>query len=133
MSESAIVLFDGVCNLCNWTVQFILRRDRRERFLFAPLQSEKGKELLQRHRLPPDQLDSIVLVESGRAFTSSSAALRIARGLPGLWPLLYAFIAVPRFIRDPVYGWIARNRYRWFGRRESCRIPRPEERSRFLG
>ncbi|MEE8583248.1 MAG: DCC1-like thiol-disulfide oxidoreductase family protein, partial [Acidobacteriota bacterium] len=116
MSEASIVLFDGVCNMCNWTVQFILRRDRRERFLFAPLQSEKGRELLQRHRLPPDQLDSIVLVEAGRAFTSSSAALRIARGLPGLWPLLYGFIAVPRFIRDAVYDWIARNRYRWFGR-----------------
>ncbi len=132
MSESAIVLFDGVCNLCNSTVQFVLRRDRRQRFLFAPLQSEKGRDLLQRHGLSPDFLDSFVLVEQGRVFTSSSAALRIARGLPGLWPLLYAFIAVPRFLRDAVYRWIARNRYRWFGRRDSCRIPTPEERSRFL-
>lgn len=128
---SAVVLFDGVCNLCNASVAFILRRDRRAYFRFASLQSEAAKGLLQGHSLETG-LDSIVLVEDGQCFTKSTAALRIARRLGGLWPLLYAFIVLPRWIRNPIYDWVARNRYRWFGRRESCMLPSPEWKNRFL-
>ena len=132
MSRPSIVLFDGVCNLCNGTVRFILRRDPRKRFVFAPLQSEKGRELLQQHGMPADYLQGFVLIEDGQAFIASTAALRITRRLSGLWPIFYALIIIPRFFRDAVYRWIARNRYDWFGRKETCPIPTPEERARFL-
>ncbi len=126
------VLFDGECNLCNGTVQFIIRRDRRNRFRFAALQSEAGKTMLQSHRLPPEALDTVVLISGGRAYTRSDAALGIARRLDGLWPLCYAAVVIPRFLRDRAYDFIARNRYRWFGKREECMVPTPELRSRFL-
>lgn len=128
-----VVLFDGVCNLCNASVDFILERDSKSIFRFASLQSEAGQELLRRFRLPTEEHRSLVLVEGDRFFTRSSAALLIARRLDGFWPLLYAFIVVPRFLRDAVYDLFARNRYRWFGRRDTCRVPAPEERGRFLG
>lgn len=128
-----MVLFDGVCNLCNASVDFILERDSKSIFRFASLQSEAGQELLRRFRLPTEEHRSLVLVEGDRFFTRSSAALLIARRLDGFWPLLYAFIVVPRFLRDAVYDLFARNRYRWFGRRDTCRVPTPEERGRFLG
>ncbi|MCC7344911.1 MAG: thiol-disulfide oxidoreductase DCC family protein [Deltaproteobacteria bacterium] len=128
---SAAVLFDGVCNLCNASVAFILRRDRKAYFRFASLQSEAAKGLLQGHSLEAG-LDSIVLLEDGKCFTKSTAALRIARHLGGLWPLLYAFLILPRWIRDPIYDWVARNRYRWFGHRESCMLPSAQWKDRFL-
>lgn len=126
----SVVLFDGVCNLCNAAVRFIIRRDPGGRLRFAALQSEAAAVLLaaQAEPLP----DSIVLVEGGRVFTRSAAALRIARRLRFPWPLLYALIVVPRPLRDAVYGWIARNRYRWFGRSDQCMVPTPELRARFL-
>jgi predicted DCC family thiol-disulfide oxidoreductase YuxK len=126
------VLFDGECNLCNGTVQFIIKRDRRSRFRFAALQSEAGKAMLQEHRLPPEALDTIVLIADGRAYTRSNAALGIARRLDGLWPLCYAAVVIPRFLRNRVYDLIARNRYRWFGKREECMVPTPELRRRFM-
>lgn len=129
----AVVLFDGVCNLCNASVQFILRRDPEGRFRFASLQSEAGRELMRARGMDPDLLSSVVLVEGGRAFTRSDAALRIARGLGGGWPLLGALRVVPRPVRDRVYEWVAANRYRWFGKRDSCMLPAPEHRGRFLG
>jgi len=128
---SAVVLFDGVCNLCNASVAFILRRDPKAYFRFASLQSEAAARLLEGSPLEA-KLDSIVLLEDGAVFTQSTAALRIARRLRGAWPLLYAFIILPRFLRDPIYDWIARNRYRWFGRRESCMIPDPALKDRFF-
>lgn len=132
--SSAIVLFDGVCNLCNGAVTFIIDHDPDAYFMFAPLQSEVGGARLEPERSgpkPTDALESIVLLENGQRFTRSTAALRIARKLRGVWPL-YAFIVVPKPIRDRVYRWIARNRYRWFGKTDACRLPTPELARRFL-
>lgn len=127
-----IVLFDGVCNLCSGSVQFILKRDPKGTFRFASLQSDAGRRLMLEHGLDPDALSSVVVIEDGRAYQESSAALRIARHLPGAWKLLRVFTVVPRSLRDAVYRWIARNRYRWFGKTEACWLPTPELRARFL-
>jgi predicted DCC family thiol-disulfide oxidoreductase YuxK len=135
MPEPATILFDGVCNLCNASVQLVIRRDPRARFRFAPLGSDAANEVLRGAGAgnPPVPLpDSILLVQGGRVFTRSGAVLRIARGLRFPWPLLYAFIVVPRPLRDWAYSVVARNRYRWFGKRDSCMMPTPELRSRFL-
>lgn len=132
MNEPAVVLFDGVCNLCNASVQFILKRDVAGAFRFAALQSEAGRRLLEGHGLPADALSTVVVVADGRAYTHSGAALRIARGLGGAWPALGALGVVPRFARDAAYRLVARNRYRWFGRRDECMLPTPELRARFL-
>jgi predicted DCC family thiol-disulfide oxidoreductase YuxK len=143
----ATVLFDGVCNLCNATVRFIIRRDREDRFRFAPLQGPAAQALLERvgegtpgtrsgHRVFEDERHegptSIVLVEGSRVFRRSAAALRIALHLSGAWPLLYALILVPRFARDAAYDFIARHRYRWFGRRDACMVPTQELGEKFL-
>lgn len=128
----SVLLFDGVCNLCNSSVQFILARDPKAKFRFASLQSDEGQALLQEFEDRPSDLSSVVLIEDGQLYARSDAALRVARQLSGGWPLLYAFIVLPRALRDAVYNWIARNRYRWFGKRDSCMIPSPELRSRFL-
>jgi predicted DCC family thiol-disulfide oxidoreductase YuxK len=127
-----VILFDGVCNLCHGSVRFIIDRDPHARFAFASLQSDVGRALLAEHGAAAD-LGSVVLVEDGVCHHRSTAALRIARRLSGAWPLLYALIVVPRPVRDAVYGWVARNRYRWFGRTDACRIPTPEHAHRFLG
>ncbi len=131
-NQSPIILFDGVCNLCNASVNFIIDRDPGEVFRFASLQSSLGHELLARFGFSTDAYQSVVLVEGDRLFTHSSAALRIAARLPAPWKLLYVFIMVPKPIRDAVYNWISRNRYAWFGKSDTCRIPTPELRSRFL-
>lgn len=128
----AFVLFDGVCNLCNGSVNFIIDRDPEGYFKFASLQSEEAEAIMRRVGISGASLESIVLVEGGRVYRRSDAVLRIARKLKGLWPALALFSIVPRPIRDWVYDWIARNRYRWFGKRDTCRIPTPELRSRFL-
>jgi predicted DCC family thiol-disulfide oxidoreductase YuxK len=132
MEEKAIILFDGVCNLCNGAVTFVIKRDPKDRFRFAALQSEIGEELIHKNGLKDKGLDSIVLIEGEKAFVKSSAALRIARKLSGFWPLLYVFIILPRFLRDSFYDLIARNRYSWYGKRESCMIPTPELRAKFI-
>ncbi len=129
-SEHPIVFFDGVCNLCNGAVQFIIRHDKQKRFLFAPLQSEAGKRAVA--ALQGTAPDSIILFYEGRYYIKSAAVLRIARLLGGVWALGYAAIIIPRFLLDPLYGFIARNRYRWFGRHDECMIPTPELRERFL-
>ena len=131
-SDQPVVLFDGVCNLCNGAVNFIIDRDRQQQFCFASLQSEVGESLLEQHQLPPEYLRSLVLVENNRVYTKSTAALRIARRLDGAWPLCYVFIVLPPVIRDYLYNIVARNRYRWFGKSESCRYPTADERQRFL-
>ncbi len=134
--ENPTILFDGVCNLCNGAVQFIIRRDPRARFRFAALDSPAAGALLAGTTALPALPDSIILIEPGtpsaRLSTQSTAILRIARGLRFPWPLLSIFILIPRPIRDWVYSVIARNRYRWFGRRESCMVPTPDLRERFL-
>jgi predicted DCC family thiol-disulfide oxidoreductase YuxK len=135
MAEPAnpIVLFDGVCNLCSGSVQFILRRDPGARFRFASLQSPAGQELLARFGIDGQGIDSVIVIEGDRWFKESDAALRIARHLGGLWRLLTVFRLIPRPLRDRLYRFIARNRYRWFGKQETCWLPTPELRGRFLG
>lgn len=127
-----IILFDGVCNFCDASVQFIIKRDPAAHFLFTSLQSEKGLELTKKYAIPED-VDSLVLIENGKAFTKSSAALRIAKKLDGLWHLFFLFILVPRKIRDGVYNYVAKNRYKWFGKKEdACTLPSIEQRKRFI-
>ena len=128
----ATILFDGVCNLCNGFVQFVIARDPSARFRFAALQSEAAARLLREARVPSPLPDSIVLVEDGHAYVRSEAALRIARGLRFPWPLFYAAVVIPRVVRDRAYDFIAAHRYRWFGRRETCMVPTPDLKRRFL-
>ena len=128
---SSVILFDGVCNLCSGAVQFVIERDPAARFRFATLQSPVAARLMESTRIG-DRLDSIVLVEDGRVWTQSTAALRIARRLRFPWPVAYAMIVVPRSLRDWIYNLVARNRYRWFGKREACMVPTPALRARFL-
>lgn len=127
-----VILFDGVCNFCDGAVRFIIRRDPKCVFHFGALQSGVGQALLSKHGLPADDFDSMVLIEDGRIYQRSTAALRIAKRLRFPWPLLYVGVALPTLIRDPIYNWVARNRYRWLGRKEACMIPGPEIRDRFL-
>lgn len=128
-----ILLFDGVCNLCNGLVQFVIRRDPAPaRFRFAALQSEAGQRLLREHGMSTSDLDTFMMIADGVAHVRSTAALNVLKRLGLPWSLASIFIAVPRPMRDAVYRWIARNRYRWFGRREACMVPTPELRSRFL-
>lgn len=128
----AVLLFDGVCNLCNGTVQFVIKRDPRAKFRFAALQSKAGQALLKKFQLPQDDYDSFVFVEGEQFYLRSTAGLKVLKGLNGLWPLLYGFIIIPRPIRDFFYRWIAKNRYRWFGKKEQCMIPTPDLQKRFL-
>lgn len=130
--NTIIVLFDGVCNLCNGSVQFIIKRDPRGIFRFASLQSEFGQLQLKKFNLPGHVLHSIISIEKGVCYQRSDAALKIASRLPGLWPVLSIFRIVPRFIRDAAYDLIALNRYRFFGKQESCMLPTPALKSRFI-
>jgi len=127
-----VVLFDGVCNLCHATVRFVLEHDRAGHFRFAPLQSELGRTLLGAHGLDADALDNVVLVDAAGAHVRSDAVLRILRELGAPWRWLAALRFLPRALRDRGYDWIARNRYRWFGKKDACPLPRPEWRDRFL-
>ena len=130
---SPVILFDGVCNLCNGFVQFVIARDRARRFRFAALQSVAGRRLLDQPDAAVDDVPaSFVLVEGHRVFRQSTAALRIARGLGWPWRLAYGLIAVPRPLRDWVYDVVARYRYQWFGQRDMCMVPTPDVRARFL-
>jgi predicted DCC family thiol-disulfide oxidoreductase YuxK len=128
--DHQVILFDGVCNLCNASVQFVIRHDKKARFRFAALQSAYGAEQLKKYSLPEKEFDSIVLIKNG-IHTKSDAALEIARDLSGAWPVMYGFKIVPRFVRNWIYDWIARNRYRFFGRQDHCMIPTKELRERF--
>ena len=132
MKTPPIILFDGVCNLCNGAVQFIIERDKKQHFRFASLQSKIGQEYQQKAGLAIDKIDTILLVENGKIYQKSTAALRIARHLDGLWSVLYVFIIVPPFIRNAVYDFIAKNRYKWFGKQDSCWMPTPDLKKLFL-
>ena len=131
--DYSLVLFDGICNFCNASVDFIIKRDPQRRFRFASLQSVLGDQILARRGMTGGVYDSLVLLEDDRVFTHSTAALRIVRQLRFPWPLLYVLIVVPRFLRDAVYSWFARHRYAWFGQMEACAFPNPDLRSRFIG
>jgi predicted DCC family thiol-disulfide oxidoreductase YuxK len=133
MTDSPILLFDGICSMCNAAVQFVLDNDPAPGLRLASLQSTAARPFLDAAGLPPDYLGSLVLVQDGQTFLGSDAALRAALLLRAPWPLLARTgLAVPRPIRDRVYNWVARNRYRWFGTRDACRLPAPHERARFL-
>jgi predicted DCC family thiol-disulfide oxidoreductase YuxK len=129
---NAVVLFDGICNLCNASINFVIDRDPEGYFKFASLQSSEAAALLDRCGSTPAALEAIVLIEDGTCYSRSTAALRIARHLTGAWPLLYGLLVIPRPVRDYLYDWVAENRYRWFGQRDSCRIPTPELQDRFF-
>jgi len=127
-----VIFFDGVCNFCSFWVRFVIRRDPAGKFRFAPLQSPMGREACRALGLPEEPLQSVILKEESRYFIQSTASLRILRQLTGLWPLMAVFIMVPAPVRNLIYKFIATNRYRWFGRNDSCFVPTPEIRSRFL-
>ena len=131
-SKYGIILFDGVCNLCNHAVDFVIRRDSHDRFRFASLQEPFLVEFLKSHQIPRAYLDSIVFVYQDKVYIKSRAALEIARLMGGFWKMLYVLVLVPSFLRDPVYDWIAKNRYRWYGKRNTCRVPSPKEATKFL-
>jgi predicted DCC family thiol-disulfide oxidoreductase YuxK len=130
MPEKAVILFDGVCNFCNSSINFVIRNDKKAQFQFAPLQSEAAQKLAGNRILSTP--DTVILIENDIIYEKSTAALRIAKKLDGLWPVLYGLILIPKFFRDPIYDLIARNRYKLFGKKESCMIPSPEIKSRFL-
>ena len=128
-----VILFDGVCNLCSSSVQFIIARDKKSRFKFASLQSSVARQYLKKFSAgKTSEPFSIVLITKNRFYDRSDAVLEIVRYLSGLWPALYAFKIIPKFIRDPVYRLIARNRYRLFGKKDSCMVPTPDLKTRFL-
>ncbi len=127
-----IILFDGVCNLCNGAVQLVIKHDREERFLFASLQSAFGQKILHEQQLSVQVFNSFILLENGKVYQKSTAALRVAKYLSGGWGWLYGLIVFPKFFRDWVYNFIARYRYKWFGKKETCWLPSAGLKKRFL-
>jgi predicted DCC family thiol-disulfide oxidoreductase YuxK len=132
LKNKKIILFDGVCNLCNSSVHFIIKKDKKKQFLFTSLQSDAARDILLQFQLKNSELDSILLIENGQVYQKSDAILKIVKHLNGIWKMSYGFIILPKFIRDYVYIIIAKNRYRWFGKREVCMIPTKELEMRFL-
>ena len=128
----SILLFDGVCNLCNGVVQFVLPRDVQQKFVFASLQSEEGLAIQKHFHLDPEKLDTLILIHQQKLLKRSNAALTLFQNLGGLWPLSRIFWIVPGSIRVRIYDWVAHNRYRWFGKQDQCMLPRPEWKERFL-
>ena len=126
-----IILFDGICNVCNSSMQFIIKRDQAAFFKFASIQSEIGQALLAQYNVPAN-IDSVVFIEDGKVYVESTAALKICRHLDGLWPACYVLNAIPHFIRNTAYKLFAKNRYRLFGQKKACLVPTPSQRQRFL-
>ena len=131
-NNKPILLFDGYCNLCNNSVQFILKHEKNTDLLFTSLQSDAGISLLKQYNINPLNLDSLVFIKNNKFYTKSSAALRLTPYLKGLYPLLYSLLIIPPFIRNTIYDYIARNRYKWYGKAESCMMPDKEVVKRFL-
>ena len=125
-------MFDGICNLCNQSVQFVIEHDKKNQFRFASLQSDFGQNFLKENNLDATQFDSVVFIEDDKFYTKSSAALKISKYLDGITSLLTIFMIVPKPLRDVVYSFISKNRYRWFGKQESCWLPSPELKAKFL-
>jgi predicted DCC family thiol-disulfide oxidoreductase YuxK len=132
MNTAPVLLFDGVCNLCNRSVKFVSKRDKQKVIFYASLQSDMGKQLLAQYDFTSAIPDSLVWIENGKAYVRSTAALKLCRHLTAAWPIVYWFIIVPRPIRDAVYNWVSANRYRWFGKLDTCMVPDPELQKRFL-
>ncbi len=129
-----IILFDGICNLCNGAVQYIIKRDKKDSFRFAALQSEIGKKLLAERQIDSVNIDSIILIEPGIAFyIKSDAAMEIAQEIGGVWSLIGLFKWIPTSFRNIVYDFIANNRYKWYGKTDQCMVPTPELKAKFLG
>jgi len=131
-NKQLVIIFDGVCNLCNGAVQFVIKRDKKGSINFAPLQGDYGQQLLKQHHLPMEEFNSFLLIENGKVYAQSTAALKVCKYLTGGWPLMVGFIIVPTFIRNGIYRWIAKNRYKWFGKKDACMIPTAELKSRFI-
>ena len=127
-----IVFFDGVCNLCNGLVKFIIKRDLKNRILFSPLQSPLGQATLEKMKMDPEEINTVVYFSGDKLYLKSSAILQILKDMGGVWKLLFGLIVVPRFIRDFIYDLVARNRYKVFGKKESCMVPTPEVKERFI-
>jgi predicted DCC family thiol-disulfide oxidoreductase YuxK len=130
--HEGLVLFDGVCNFCNYWVQFALKRNKKKSLKFGSQQGETAREILPGFGMNPDVLSSVYLIENNKLYKESTAAFRICKHLDGAWKLFYVLVFIPAFLRDPVYKLIAKYRYKWFGKKESCMIPTPEQRSRFV-
>ena len=130
--KNPVILFDGVCNLCSSIVQFVIKRDKKNLFRFASLQSAFGQSVLRKFKLPTNDFSSFILFDDEHLYTKSTGALRVAKQLSGGWPLLYSLIVLPPFIRNVVYNFIASNRYRWFGKKEACWVPTPSLKGKFL-
>jgi predicted DCC family thiol-disulfide oxidoreductase YuxK len=126
-----VILFDGACNLCNGVVQFIIKRDKTDAFRFASLQGRFGQSVLKKYNLPAEDFNSFILLDGERIYSKSSGALQVCRIMGWPWRIFYMLILVPGFIRDKVYGWISKNRYRWFGKTE-CLVPPPELSMKFM-
>ncbi len=127
-----LVLFDGVCNFCNFWVRFALKHDKKGKLKFTSLQGETAKTVLPQFGIDPYIITSVIFIENGIAYHESTAALKICRHLDGGWKLFYALIIIPTFIRDGIYKWIGKNRYKWFGKQETCMLPTAEQRARFV-
>ena len=130
--EHPLVLFDGVCNFCNYWVNFAIKHDKKQVLRFAPLQGETAKKILPLFNISTTALSSVIFIHKGKAYTQSSAALQICRHLNGGWKLFYGFYIIPKFMRDFVYNIIARNRYKWFGKKETCMVPSEDVKNLFL-
>jgi predicted DCC family thiol-disulfide oxidoreductase YuxK len=132
-NDKHIILFDGVCNFCNSSVRFVMKRDKKDLYRYASLQSDLGRQMTEERGIDTSEIDSTILIIPDQAYyIKSDAALQISKNLSGLYPLLNVFSIIPTSIRDFFYDIVARNRYKWFGKKEECQIPTPEERSKFL-
>jgi predicted DCC family thiol-disulfide oxidoreductase YuxK len=131
-SNKQVLFFDGVCNLCTNTVQFVIMKNAKRNIFFASLQSKAGQSMAEEYGLPKTSFGSLVFLDNGKMYQRSTGALRITKYLKGGWPLLYIFTIVPAFIRNAVYNWVAKNRYKWFGQKAECWLPTPELQARFL-
>jgi len=131
MAQNPVIFFDGVCNLCSASVQFAIEHDKKDIFKFTALQGNYAKTILPKYNVDLNKIDSIIFVENDNLYTKSTAALKIARKMSGLWPMLYIFIVIPKSIRDWFYDIIAKNRYKWWGRQESCWVPTAELKQKF--
>jgi predicted DCC family thiol-disulfide oxidoreductase YuxK len=127
-----IVLFDGICNLCNRSVQFIIKHDKERKFRFASLQSEFGKLKIIENQIDAHKFDSIIYFHNHKYYSKSTAVLKIAKHLDGLWPIFFGFIIIPPFIRDWIYDFLSKRRYAWFGKNDTCMVPSPDNKWRFL-
>ncbi|MFT5791923.1 MAG: putative DCC family thiol-disulfide oxidoreductase YuxK [Porticoccaceae bacterium] len=131
-SPQPLLLFDGVCNLCNSSVQYVIKHDKKQKFKFASLQSDAAKEILLQYEVKNSELDSIILIHKDTLFDKSSAILRLLKIMGGFHMLAFILIIIPKSIRDAVYDYVARNRYKWYGKKDSCMIPTIELKNRFL-